>query len=162
MKMSLFVAAVMLLTSVASAQDPKYLVPFTQGQCDDKRLVVGLGDTPIEVHEKAEEFGLKVSSEDDSSATFTNSADGRMLIVSYNDDMQVRASAYFIKCGDRNAAKMLVDSFDTLLRVFYTHKLKGTIGYYKVCDDAYLVATAKAIKVAKDWYVSVTLMGVQP
>jgi len=161
MKMSLFIAATMLLTSVASAQDPNYLVPFTQGSCEKRQLVVSIGDTPIDVEESVVDFELSKSSEDDSSATYMNADRTRILIVSYNDDMQVRASAYYLKVPSRTSANQLCDSFTTLFRVFYGKQLKGTEGYYKECGDAYLIATAKPIKIVKDWYVSLSLVEVK-
>lgn len=162
MKTAILIGVALLSQAFASAQTDNLLVPFTQGRCDERKLVVELGDTPIEVDLKAQEHGLAKFKDEDTSASYTNETADRMLIISYDGNYQVRGSAYFMKSSSKTFAYRMVESFDPMLRVFYGTKLKGQAAYYKSCGSDYLVGSVSATQIGKDWYVSFTLMQVKP
>lgn len=162
MKTSILIGIALLSHAVASAQDNNLLVPFAQGKCDERKLVVELGDTPIEVDLKTQELGLAKFKDEDTSASYTDATADRILVVSYDGNYQVRGSALYMKSTSKSLAYKMVESFEPMLRVFYGTKLKGQAAYYKSCDTDYLVGSVSATQLGKEWYVSFTLMQVKP
>ena len=162
MKTSILIGIALLSQAIASAQLDSLLIPFSQGKCNQRVLIAELGDTPIEVDLKTQELGLQKFSDEDTSASYTDASSDRILIVNYDKNYQVRGLAFYMKATSKAFAYSISESIEPILRVFYGTKLKGQTAYYKNCGDDYLVAGASATYLAKEWYVSLTLMQVKP